>query len=52
MGVIDRVVSLRALEGGGGPVKVPESRARMEGAGLGLAGSARMERAWPRQEKS
>lgn len=44
-------VSLGAL-GGGGPVKVPESRARMEGAELGLAGSARMERAWPRQEKS
>ena len=38
--------------GGGGPVKVPESRARMEGAELGLAGSARMEGAWLRLEKS
>lgn len=44
-------VSLGAL-GGGGPVKVLESRARMEGAELGLAGSARMERAWLRLEKN
>lgn len=45
-------VSLGAPGEGGGSVKVPESRARMEGAGLGSAGSARMERAWPRQEEN
>ena len=51
MGVFDRVGPSRSARGRG-PVKVPESRARMEGAELGLAGSARMERAWPRQEKN
>lgn len=44
-------VSLGA-QGGGGSVKVSESGARMEGAELGLAGSARMGRAWLRREKN
>lgn len=30
----------------------PESRARMEGAELGFAGSARMEGVWPRRERN
>lgn len=50
MGVIDGVGLSRGSRGGGS-VKVPESGARMEGAELGLPGSARMERAWPRLEE-
>lgn len=42
-------LSLRGLNGGrggGGRLKSYESRSRMQEAGLGRAGSARMERAW------
>lgn len=48
MGVIDGVGLSRGPRGRGS-VKVSESEARMEGAELGLAGSARMGRAWLRQ---
>lgn len=51
MGVIDRVGFSRGSRGRGS-VKVPKSGARMEGAELGLAGSARMERAWRRPERN
>lgn len=52
MGVIDGVGLSRGPRGRGGSVKVSESGARMEGAELGLAGSARMGRAWLRREKN
>lgn len=51
MGVIDGVGLSRGPRGRGS-VKVLESGARMEGAELGLAGSARMGRAWLRQEEN